>query len=96
MLFRSTAFNANNITIQEIRDKRFNFLTSVGSKATENQHVNTTFAKGKIKYHEYHLGWYSNIFVGSHRHNPQYRPAYIDISYNSLNDKGKGNTVWFQ
>nr|UGV43781.1 MAG: ORF1 [Torque teno virus] len=94
--FNPTAFNCNNLTIQQIRDKRFTFLTSVGSTATQNQHVNTTFAKGKIKYHEYHLGWYSNIFIGSHRYNPQFRPAYIDITYNPLNDKGKGNMVWFQ
>ena len=94
--FNPNAFNKNLITIQNIRDKRFEFLTSVGSTATHNQHVNTTFAKGKIKYHEYHLGWYSNIFIGSHRYNPQFRPAYIDITYNPLNDKGKGNMVWFQ
>nr|UGV45468.1 MAG: ORF1 [Torque teno virus] len=94
--FNPNAFNGNLVTIQAIRDKRFTFLTSVGSTATQNQHVNTTFAKGKIKYHEYHLGWYSNIFIGSHRYNPQFRPAYIDITYNPFNDKGTGNMVWFQ
>uniref|UniRef100_A0AAU8H446 Capsid protein n=1 Tax=Alphatorquevirus homin18 TaxID=3048419 RepID=A0AAU8H446_9VIRU len=94
--FDPNQFNPQKVTVQEIRDTKFSFLTSVGSTATQSQHVNTTFAKGKIKYHEYHLGWYSNVFIGSHRYNPQFRPAYIDITYNALNDKGDGNMIWFQ
>ena len=30
------------------------------------------------------------------RYNPQFRPAYINITYNPLNNKNKKNIVWFQ
>ncbi len=63
---------------------------------TNTCHINATFARGKIKQWEYHLGWFSNIFIGNLRHNLAFRPAYIDITYNPITDKGEGNIIWFQ
>nr|UGV45214.1 MAG: ORF1 [Torque teno virus] len=88
-------YNPTNQLVQNIksyRDQRFQWLTSY----TGQNHINSTFAKGKYKEYEYHLGWYSNIFLGNLRHNLAFRPAYIDVTYNPIVDKGKGNIVWFQ
>nr|UGV44302.1 MAG: ORF1 [Torque teno virus] len=52
--------------------------------------------KPTIDYYEYHAGWFSNIFIGPNRYNLQFQTAYVDTTYNPLNDKGKGNKMWFQ
>nr|UGV43650.1 MAG: ORF1 [Torque teno virus] len=78
--------------IKNYRKQRFKWLTTY----TGENHINSTFAKGKYEEYEYHLGWYSNIFIGNLRHNLAFRSAYIDITYNPTVDKGKGNIVWFQ
>nr|UGV43615.1 MAG: ORF1 [Torque teno virus] len=81
--------------IKEYRDLRFQWLTQLNSNSNAH-HINSTYAAGKIKQYEYHLGWYSNIFIGNLRHNLAFRPAYIDVTYNPITDKGQGNKVWFQ
>lgn len=55
-----------------------------------------TTTKPTIDYYEYHAGWFSNIFIGPNRYNLQFQTAYVDTTYNPLNDKGKGNKIWFQ
>nr|UGV43607.1 MAG: ORF1 [Torque teno virus] len=80
--------------IKNYRKKRFQWLTT---PSPQNQcHINMTYSKGKYEQYEYHLGWYSNIFVGNLRHNLAFRPAYIDVTYNPIVDKGLGNHIWFQ
>lgn len=80
--------------IKNYRDHKFKWLTEM--PVTNTCHINATFARGTIKYWEYHLGWYSNIFIGNLRHNLAFTPAYIDITYNPITDKGEGNIIWFQ
>ncbi len=84
--------NETYTAIKSYRKQRFKWLTTY----TGQNHINSTFAKGKYEEYEYHLGWYSNIFIGNLRHNLAFRSAYIDITYNPTVDKGKGNIVWFQ
>lgn len=55
-----------------------------------------TTTKPTVDYYEYHAGWFSNIFIGPNRYNLQFQTAYVDTTYNPLNDKGKGNKIWFQ
>uniref|UniRef100_A0AAU7SSW5 Capsid protein n=1 Tax=Alphatorquevirus homin18 TaxID=3048419 RepID=A0AAU7SSW5_9VIRU len=89
--------NSGNGTVQKIkeyRNTRFKWLTEM--PATNTCHINATYARGKFKEYEYHLGWYSNIFIGNLRHNLAFKAAYLDITYNPITDKGEGNIVWFQ
>ncbi len=80
--------------IKQYRNNRFNWLTTPSS--TNQCHINMTYSKGKYEEYEYHLGWYSNIFIGNLRHNLAFSPAYIDVTYNPIVDKGLGNHIWFQ
>nr|UGV43286.1 MAG: ORF1 [Torque teno virus] len=45
---------------------------------------------------DYHIGKYSPIFLSPHRTNLQFPTAYVDTTYNPLNDHGKGNQIWIQ
>ena len=75
------------------RDKYFSWETNFNNQAT---HLNPTWQPGRFKQYEYHFGWFSPIFIGPNRYMTQFRPAYMDVTYNPFNDKGKGNLVWFQ
>nr|UGV45151.1 MAG: ORF1 [Torque teno virus] len=59
-------------------------------------HINPTYANTNTPEYEYHTGWFSPVFIGPSRHNIQFRTAYMDVTYNPLNDKGQFNRVWFQ
>nr|UYM03292.1 MAG: ORF1 [Anelloviridae sp.] len=58
--------------------------------------VTGSYQQPTNKYVSYHLGKYSPIFLSSYRTNLQFKTAYTDVTYNPLNDKGKGNQIWVQ
>nr|UGV45364.1 MAG: ORF1 [Torque teno virus] len=59
-------------------------------------HMGPTYANTITPEYEYHAGWFSPVFIGPNRHNIQFRAAYMDVTYNPMNDKGQFNKVWFQ
>nr|UGV45363.1 MAG: ORF1 [Torque teno virus] len=59
-------------------------------------HIGPTYSNTTTPEYEYHAGWFSPVFIGPNRHNIQFRTAYMDVTYNPINDKGQFNKVWFQ
>nr|UGV44730.1 MAG: ORF1 [Torque teno virus] len=80
--------------IKSIRKKNFEALTSWDPKNAN--HLNSTYANGNIEQYEYHCGWFSSMFLSSHRYQLQFRTAYFDCTYNPLNDQASKNRIWFQ
>nr|UGV43562.1 MAG: ORF1 [Torque teno virus] len=91
--YHSFQVKGHKKSIIDRRNKHFEWETKFSNNAT---HINPTWQPGHFKQYEYHLGWFSPIFIGPNRYNTQFRPAYYDVTYNPFNDKGKGNMVWFQ
>lgn len=59
-------------------------------------HIGPTYSNTTTPEYEYHTGWYSPVFIGPNRHNIQFTTAYMDVTYNPLNDKANFNRIWFQ
>nr|UGV45317.1 MAG: ORF1 [Torque teno virus] len=95
--FGYTSYNfSGNDGYQYVTKIRQWYWTQLTSWTQTVPHINSTFANAIHPEFEYHAGWYSNIFIGPNRFNIQFRAAYMDVTYNPINDKGHLNKVWFQ
>uniref|UniRef100_A0AAU7SSK0 Capsid protein n=1 Tax=Alphatorquevirus homin21 TaxID=3048423 RepID=A0AAU7SSK0_9VIRU len=56
----------------------------------------TNIGQARAERFEYHLGWYSPIFLSRHRSNMNFARAYQDVTYNPNCDRGVKNRVWVQ
>ncbi|AXQ65946.1 MAG: hypothetical protein [Anelloviridae sp.] len=56
----------------------------------------TNIGQARAERFEYHLGWYSPIFLSRHRSNMNFARAYQDVTYNPNCDRGVKNRVWIQ
>nr|UGV45341.1 MAG: ORF1 [Torque teno virus] len=72
------------------------YWTQLTTLTSTVPHINPTYSNAITPEYEYHTGWFSPVFIGPSRHNIQFRTAYMDVTYNPLNDKGQFNRVWFQ
>nr|UGV45433.1 MAG: ORF1 [Torque teno virus] len=72
------------------------YWTQLTSLTATVPHIGPTYANTTTPEYEYHAGWFSPVFIGPNRHNIQFRTAYMDVTYNPINDKGQFNKVWFQ
>nr|UPW35059.1 ORF1 [Torque teno virus 24] len=88
-LFGFNTYNPNKDNILEIRNQYFTTLT-------QDNDLHSKYGKANAEEFEYHLGWYSPIFLSRHRSNTEFETAYQDVTYNPNCDRGKGNRVWFQ
>lgn len=88
-LFGFNTYKPEKTKIEEIRKQYFDTLTQ------END-LHSKYGKAQANHFEYHLGWYSPIFLSSHRSNLEFPTAYQDVTYNPNCDRGKGNRIWFQ
>lgn len=75
---------------------RQHYWTQLTQLTTTVPNIGPTYANTTTIEYEYHTGWFSPVFIGPNRHNIQFRTAYMDVTYNPINDKGQFNKVWFQ
>lgn len=87
--FGYNSYNPNVQKIKEIRTAYWNALQQPNDLATN-------LGQAKSEHFEYHLGWYSPIFLSRHRSNMNFARAYQDVTYNPNCDRGVGNRVWVQ
>uniref|UniRef100_A0AAU7SSV4 Capsid protein n=1 Tax=Alphatorquevirus homin21 TaxID=3048423 RepID=A0AAU7SSV4_9VIRU len=88
-IFGFCNYNPDKTKLHEIRKWYFN-------QENKDNNIHGTYGKPTNNALDYHLGKYSPIFLSPHRTNLQFPTAYQDVTYNPLNDKGKGNQIWFQ
>nr|UGV45239.1 MAG: ORF1 [Torque teno virus] len=72
------------------------YWTNLTTMTATVPNIGPTYANTTTPEYEYHAGWFSPVFIGPNRHNIQFRTAYMDVTYNPINDKGQFNKVWFQ
>ena len=88
-LFGFNTYKPNKEKLMEARDKYWKTLQ-------QNNDLHSTYGKAQSQEFQYHVGWYSPIFLSRHRSNTEFATAYQDVTYNPNCDRGKGNRVWFQ
>lgn len=100
---KQTATLATHLMIFQVRtakkyatNMRQWYWTKLTQMTATVPHINPTYTNTNTPEYEYHTGWFSPVFIGPSRHNIQFRTAYMDVTYNPLNDKGQFNKVWFQ
>jgi len=88
-LFGFNTYKPNKEKLLKIRKQYFDTLTQ------END-LHSKYGKAQAEQFQYHLGWYSPIFLSRQRSNLEFPTAYQDVTYNPNCDRGKGNKIWFQ
>nr|UPW35058.1 ORF1 [Torque teno virus 24] len=88
-LFGFNTYNPNQEKLTLARKKYWDTLIA-------NNDLHSNYGKAQSEQFEYHLGWYSPIFLSRHRSNTEFATAYQDVTYNPNCDRGKGNRIWFQ
>uniref|UniRef100_A0AAU7SSC3 Capsid protein n=1 Tax=Alphatorquevirus homin21 TaxID=3048423 RepID=A0AAU7SSC3_9VIRU len=90
----NTAFGNNSYRPDETKIK---LARSIYWKALVGQNdLATNIGQARAERFEYHLGWYSPIFLSRHRSNMNFARAYQDVTYNPNCDRGVKNRVWVQ
>lgn len=88
-LFGFNTYKPNKDKLLAVRNKYWQTLQ-------QNNDLHSTYGKAQSEEFQYHVGWYSPIFLSRHRSNTEFATAYQDVTYNPNCDRGKGNRVWFQ
>lgn len=87
--FGNNSYKPNKQKIIEARQIYWKALTGDNDLATN-------IGQARAERFEYHLGWYSPIFLSRHRSNMNFARAYQDVTYNPNCDRGVKNRVWVQ
>lgn len=87
--FGNNSYRPNEQRIKEARQAYWTALTDTNDLAIN-------IAQARAERFEYHLGWYSPIFLSRHRSNMNFARAYQDVTYNPNCDRGVKNRVWVQ
>lgn len=87
--FGYNSYNPKKDNIKQVRKLYWNELQKPNDLATN-------LGQAKSERFEYHLGWYSPIFLSRHRSNMNFATAYQDVTYNPNCDRGVKNRVWVQ
>ena len=87
--FGNNSYNPNLENIKQARKIYWNALVGQNDLATN-------IGQARAERFEYHLGWYSPIFLSRHRSNMNFARAYQDVTYNPNCDRGVKNRVWVQ
>ena len=90
----NTAFGNNSYKpdIEKIKTARSMYWNAL----TGSNDLATNIGQARAERFEYHLGWYSPIFLSRHRSNMNFARAYQDVTYNPNCDRGVKNRVWVQ
>ena len=90
----NTAFGNNSYRPNE---QNIKLARSIYWKALiDTNDLATNIGQARAERFEYHLGWYSPIFLSSHRSNLNFARAYQDVTYNPNCDRGVKNRIWIQ
>lgn len=87
--FGNNSYNPDKHNIKKARKAYWDALVGSNDLATN-------IGQAKAERFEYHLGWYSPIFLSRHRSNMNFARAYQDVTYNPNCDRGVKNRVWIQ
>lgn len=87
--FGNNSYRPNKDKITTARNIYWNALVGTNDLATN-------IGQARAERFEYHLGWYSPIFLSRHRSNLNFARAYQDVTYNPNCDRGVKNRVWIQ
>lgn len=87
--FGNNSYKPNETNIKQARNVYWNALIGTNDLATN-------IGQARAERFEYHLGWYSPIFLSRHRSNMNFARAYQDVTYNPNCDRGVKNRVWVQ
>lgn len=87
--FGNNSYRPDKTHIQQARKIYWEALAGANDLATN-------IGQAKAERFEYHLGWYSPIFLSRHRSNMNFARAYQDVTYNPNCDRGVKNRVWVQ
>lgn len=87
--FGNNSYRPDEENIKEARKIYWDALTGANDLATN-------IGQARAERFEYHLGWYSPIFLSRHRSNMNFARAYQDVTYNPNCDRGVNNRVWVQ
>lgn len=87
--FGNNSYKPNKEKIKEARKIYWDALVGANDLASN-------IGQAKAERFEYHLGWYSPIFLSRHRSNMNFARAYQDVTYNPNCDRGVKNRVWIQ
>lgn len=90
----NTAFGNNSY--KPDKDKILEARKIYWKALTDNNDLATNIGQARAERFEYHLGWYSPIFLSRHRSNMNFARAYQDVTYNPNCDRGVKNRVWVQ
>lgn len=87
--FGNNSYRPNKTKIKEARQAYWDALVGTNDLATN-------IGQARAERFEYHLGWYSPIFLSRHRSNMNFARAYQDVTYNPNCDRGVKNRIWVQ
>lgn len=87
--FGNNSYKPDETNIKKARKIYWNALVGTNDLATN-------IGQARAERFEYHLGWYSPIFLSRHRSNINFARAYQDVTYNPNCDRGVKNRVWIQ
>lgn len=90
----NTAFGNNSY--RPNKDKILSARTAYWNALVDQNDLATNIGQARAQRFEYHLGWYSPIFLSRHRSNMNFARAYQDVTYNPNCDRGVKNRVWVQ
>lgn len=87
--FGNNSYRPNQTKIKEARKIYWDALVGSNDLASN-------IGQARAERFEYHLGWYSPIFLSRHRSNMNFARAYQDVTYNPNCDKKVKNRLWVQ